>query len=222
MKILRRVFIGIAVLAVALVTGNRVEAGFVQTQQDQIAVYILVNVTPAPVAYRPQHTDDKIAVRMGLRGRGSTQFTDLIAQQQVDVRVQAEVSPNPKATMLYSNVPAVTINQVAGTTQSTVSCVYTVTVDTPSTTSWTLDDGLSNDFGNGFSGTDLANNTYLQGGTPQPTSTPFVVYPDNNNLWNTKEKSTGMHTYCVTLTLSIPAAAGQGAYGTNAIYTLYF
>lgn len=228
MKLLRAAFVLIAALAIALAASNRVKASFVQTQQDQIGVYVLVNVTPA-VAYHQGPSGDTIAMRMAMRGRGSALFTDTfqkvspteVAQQQAGVRVQAEVSPNPKGTLLYSNTPSVPINQVAGTTQ-TIPCAYTVTVDTPPTTSWTLDDGLSNDFGNGFPGGDLRNNTYLQAATPLPTSTPFIVYPDNNNTWNTKEKSSGMQTYCVTLTLSIPAAAGSGAYSTNAIYTLFY
>jgi hypothetical protein len=146
----------------------------------------------------------------------------MVAQAQSAVRVQANVSPNPNATLLYSNIPAVTINQTAGTTASTSSCVYTVTVDTASTIAWTLDDGLSGNFTTSWPGGDLANNTYLQSGAPQPTATPFVVYASNNNTWNPKEKSSGMQTYCVTLTLTIPATVPGGAYSTNAIYTLYY
>lgn len=229
MKMLRAAFVLIAAIAVALTASSRVKASFVQKQQDYISVVVLVNVTPAAVGYRSWQKAGNISMRMALRGRGSDRFTDFVryvpktevAQQQADVRVQAEVSPNPKGTMLYYNTPQVVFNQVAGTTQ-TKSCAYTITVDTPSTTSWTLDDGLSNDFGNGFSGNNLLNNTYVQAATPLPTSTPFIVYPDNNSTWNTKEKSSGMHTYCVDLTLTIPAAAGSGAYSTNAVYTLFF
>lgn len=231
MNRLRWMFAFLAVTAAALVLGGRTDASFLQQQRDQIAVYILVNVTPAPVVYAPTSEQGRLSLRMGLRGRGSAQFTDasplqlqrLVAQSQSAVRVQAEVSPNPNATLLYSNVPSVTINQTAGTTKSTASCVYTVTVDTPSTTSWTLDDGLSNDFVTGpWPGGDLSNNFYLQTGTPNPAPTPFVVYASNNNTWNPKVKSSGMQTYCVTLTLTIPSNIGQGAYTTNAIYTLYY
>jgi hypothetical protein len=232
MKWLRLTFCALAVIASALVLSARGNASFVQTQRDQIAVYIMVNVTPAPVAYtRPAPSDDRIALRMALRARGSGGFVDvsdaslkrLVAQTQSAVRVQAEVSPNPNATLLYSNQPAVIVNQTAGTTQTLPGCAYTITVDTPSTTSWTLDDGLSNDFVNGsWPGGDLANNTYLQSGLPQPTSTPFVVYSSNNNSWNVKAKSSGMQTYCVTLTLTIPSTIGQGAYTTNAVYTLFY
>lgn len=222
----------LAGLALTLVLGLPGNASFLQTQRDQIAIYILVNVTPVPVAYAPQRHDTRqIAMRMRLRARGSGDFVDvpdvrlgnLVAQQQSAVRVQAEVSPNPLATLLYSNVPEVVINQQAGTTQTTPSCVYTVTVDTSSTTSWTLDDGLSNDFVTGsWTGTNLLNNTSLQSGTPQPASTPFIVYPDNSNKWNQKFNGSGMKTYCVTLTLTVPSNIGQGAYTTNAIYTLYY
>lgn len=227
MRSLRVAFVLFAIAAIALAASDRVRAAFAQTLQDQISVEVLVNVTPAAVGFNGAANNGRISMRMAMRARGSDAFTDavgngspmLVAQQQAAVRVQAEVSPNPKGTLLYYNQPLVTFNQVAGTTQ-TLSCAYTVTVDTPSTTSWTLKDGLSNDFGNGFSGTLLRNNTYIA--TPQPTSTPFVVYPDNNSTWNTKYQSSGMKTYCVTLTLSIPAAAGSGAYSTNAVYSLYY
>lgn len=230
MKSLRAFFIALATGGLALAAGTGAVA-YLPKQQDQIAVYILVNVTPAPVVYRSHDTGAKIALRMAMRGRGSEAFPDafssiapnLVAQQQTDVRVQAEVSPNPNATLLYSNQAAVTINQTAGTTQSTATCVYTVTVDTPTTTLWSLDDGLGNDFENGWPGSDLANNTYLQGATPQPTSTPFVVYPDNNDTWyKFASNMTGMQTFCVTLTLTIPSNIAGGAYSTNAVYTLYF
>lgn len=221
------------IVALSLAMASRQGAvAYLPVQRDQIAVSILVNVTPAPIVYHPDSKDSRIAIRMALRARGSSRFVDapdgrlgnMVAQTQSAVRVQAEVSPNPNATLLYSNTPAVTINQTAGTTQSTPACVYTITVDTPSTTLWSLDDGLSNDFVTGsWPGADLANNTYLQGGTPLPRATPFVVYPDNNNAWyKFASNVSGMKTYCVTLTLTIPSNIGQGAYTTNAIYTLYY
>ena len=231
MNRLRWMLAAVAIAAVGLVLGGRGDAAFLQQQRDQIAVYILVNVTPAPVVYAPQSGEGRMSLRMGLRARGSSRFVDagplelrrLVAQTQSAVRVQAEVSPNPNATLLYSNVPNVTINQTAGTTQTTAACIYKVTVDTLSTTKWTLKDGLSNDFVVGsWSGKDLSNNFYLQSGSPQAAATPFIVYPDNNNTWNTKTSNSGMQTYCVTLTLTVPANIGQGAYTTNAIYTLYY
>lgn len=230
---LRWVFVSLMAVVIGLAVSQPGRSAFLQTQRDQIAVYILVNVTPAPVAYdaKPATGEIHIAARMMTRARGSAGLVDVpdfhlgnaVAQAQKAVRVQANVSPNPNATLLYSNVPTVTINQTAGTTATTPACVYTVTVDTAATTSWTLDDGLSNDFiANTWPGKNLANNTYLQSGTPQATATPFVVYASNNNTWNPKEKSSGMKTYCVTLTLTIPATVAGGAYSTNAIYTLYY
>lgn len=237
MNRLRWLFVGMMALVAALALGQRGESAFLQTQRDQIAVFIQVNVTPAPLGYHaaPSSADGSlhITARMAARARGASaemsgipNFTiggNVVAQAQSAVRVQANVTPNPNATLLYSNVPVVTINQQAGTTAATPACAYTVTVDTPSTKSWTLDDGLSGDFIAGtWPGKYLANNTYLQSGTPQPTATPFIVYANNNSVWNPKEKSTGMETYCVTLTLTIPASVPAGAYSTNAIYTLYY
>jgi hypothetical protein len=231
MNRLRVLFIGFAAMVIALALGQPGRSAFVQTQRDQIAVYILVNVTPAPLGYRVKSSAPiQIAARMLARAKGSEANVDVphfylgnaVAQAHSAVRVQANVSPNPNATLLYSNTPTVTINQTAGTTATTSSCVYTVTVDTLATTAWTLDDGLSGNFSSSFPGTDLANNTYPQAAAPQPTSTPFIVYANNNNTWNPKEKSSGMQTYCVTLTLTIPATVPGGAYSTNAIYTLYY
>jgi hypothetical protein len=223
-------------LAIVLVTGQRGHASFAQIQRDQISVVVLVNVTPAPLTYDPVKSEgiDRsagIALRMQMRARGGgaegmPNFDigdNVVAQAQSATRVQAEVSPNPNATLLYYNVPQVTINGTAGTTVVTPACAYTITVHTTSTISWTLDDGLSNDFsGATFPGNSLANNTYIQTATPQPTATPFVVYPNNNNSWFARAKGTGVQTYCVTLTLNIPRAVPGGAYSTNAVYTLYY
>jgi len=231
MNALRASFILFAALAAALLFGGRGNASFIQTQRDQISVYVLVNVTPAPIAYdNAADADRGIDVRMGLRARGSSNSVDALPAQMVaqstaqhGVRVQAEVSPNPNATLLYSNTPAVTLSAVAGTTVTSPPCAYTVTVHTLATTSWTLDDGLSNDFsGAAFPGKDLANNTYPQLGAPLATATPFIVYPNNNNAWYAREKSSGVQTYCVTLTLTVPSTVPGGAYSTNAVYTLYY
>lgn len=229
MRSLRIAFLALGTIAVALMAAGRVNA-FLQTQRAQIAVHIVVDVTPA-VAYVPGARPDRIDARMALRARGSARLVDsfsggplVIGQsQQSAVRVQAIVSPNPTATLLYWNVPTYPISQVAGTT-ATYSCAYTITVDTAATRSWTLKDGLSADFisSSAWSGTTLYNNTYLQSGAPQPAATPFVVYPDNNNTWNTKEVTSGMQTYCVSLTLTIPVSVPGGTYGTDAVYTLYY
>ncbi len=217
-------------LALVLAAASNSQASFLQTMQDQISVYILVNVTPAPIVYNPALRTDarRIETRVALRARGSSEFFDalapdrplVVAQAQQPVKVEAEVSPNPKATMLYSNVPADTITGTAGTSV-TQTCAYTVTVDTAKS-SWTLYDGLSNDFSSVFPGNSLANNTYLQGGTPNAQATPFYVYPDNNDNWAVVEKSSYQHTYCVDLVLTIPGNVPGGAYSTNAVYSLYY
>jgi hypothetical protein len=188
-----------------------------QQQRDQISVSIQVNVTPA-VAFRdsgPVPIDWRIA----MRARGSAP-ADYVAQAQSAVRVQAIVTPNPNATLLYYNSPSYVINQTAGTTAS-YSCAYTITVD-KTAVSWNLYDGLSNDFSSSFNGKGLANNTYVQGATPQPTATPFIVYPDNNSNWYKRVTASTAHTYCVDLTLTIPSTVPGGAYTTNAVYTLYY
>lgn len=218
---LRVTLIAVLAVAIGLAVGGRSNAGFVQLQRDQIAINILVNVTPAPVADR-NGVPFPIDWRIAMRARGSA-LADMVAQAQSAIRVQAMVSPNPNATMLYSNFPNVVINQTAGTTASTAACVYTITVDTPAATSWTLKDGLSSDFiTSTWPGKDVGNNTYLQAGTPQPTATPFVVYSTDGSTWNPKEKSNGKQTYCVTLTITIPSSVPGGAYTTNAVYTLYY
>lgn len=234
MKHLRWIFSVMLLGAFALLCGRTGHASFVQTQRDQIAVYILVNATPAvgyvPQAAPPEGAPVQIAMHTQLHAKGSGEFdnvpnfkiTDgMVAQQsQGDIRVQAQVTPNPNGTMLYSNTPAVVINQTAGTTQKT-TCAYTVTVDTTQA-SWTLYEGLSNDFASDFKGDNLSNDTYLQSATPHPTSTAFIVYPDNNKQWSILAKSSLAHTYCVDLSLTIPSAVAGGAYSTNAVYTLYF
>ena len=232
MSRLRWVLTAIAASAIVVTAGQRGHASFAQTQRDQISVVVLVNVTPAPVAYAPARSDRNsgISMRMQMRARGGGFESvpnfgigdNVVAQAQSAARVQAEVSPNPNATLLYYNVSEVSMTGTAGTTL-TATCAYTITVHTLATISWTLDDGLSNDFsGSTFPGNSLANNTYIQGGTPQPTSTPFVVYPNNNNSWFARAKSTGIQTYCVDLTLNIPKAVPGGAYSTNSVYTLFY
>lgn len=226
----------IVFVAMALVFDQPGQASFVQ-QQDQIAVAILINVTPAPIvlhsAPAPTIAQQQIVAHLSLRGASpalerafqaqNLHFISkpfLVAQNQQSVKVEAEVSPNPKATLLYSNQNSVTINAVGGTAVS-LPCAYTVTVDT-TRTYWLLYHGLSNDFSGAFLGGDLANNTYIQGTAPQPTSTPFIVYADNGNSWAHLSTNGLKKTYCVDLSLSVPVSIGQGAYSSNAVYTLYF
>lgn len=230
MSRLRILLAAVGALAIVLVAGQKGHASFVQTQRSQISVYILVNVTPAPVGYAPKDAaaPAPLAVGMRLRAKGSSDsvdavnvdLRDTVAQAQSAVRVQAEVTPNPNATLLYSNSTAVQMSGTAGTTV-TQPCAYTITAHTTQT-SWTIYEGLSNDFnGTAFPGKNLANNTYLQTGTPNPAPTAFVVYPDNNNQWSIMAKSGGTLVYCVDLAVTIPTTA-SGAYSTNAVYTIYY
>lgn len=226
-----------ALLLLSLALIQPVKAGL-QTQQAQIGVTIIVNVAPpTPVAYAPREApaatgSGEIAAKMSLQRAvpslnrvfeaQSLHFNQtsslVVAQAQVQkpLLVQAEVSPNPNATLLYSNNPTVTINATAGTTVQ-VPCAFTVTVST--TTSWSLDQGLSNDFATNFSGKDLGNNTYVS--TPKPTSTPYYVYADNGNEWTLAGTGSAITTYCVTLTLTVPSTVSAGTYSSNAIYTLF-
>lgn len=226
-------FIGV----MALAFNQPVQASFVQ-QRDQIAISILVNVTPAPIALRVVPTSTQsaqiIVAHISLHGASpaverafeaqSLQFEPgsyVVAQAiQNAVKVEAEVSPNPNATLLYSNQNSIVINAVAGTSV-VVPCAYQVTVDTTQTY-WQLDDGLSNDFAGSFLGNNLANNTHLVAASPNPTATPFYVYPDNGDRWVLRETSGLEKTYCVDLTLNVPVSVAQGAYSSNAVYTLYF
>lgn len=223
----------------ALVLAQPVKAT-ISTQQAQIGFTIVVNVTPSPVAYVPRASlggsNQGIVASTSLQrispslARGfraeSLQFeggSTLVAQVQHSVLVQAEVTPNPKGAILYTDVggnpgSSVTVNAVAGTTQQ-YPCAFTVTVGM--TTTWVLDEGLSNDFASGWSGKDLANDTYISAATPKPTSTPYVVYADDGSVWSQMATGTAMTTYCVTLTLTVPGTTDSGTYSTNAVYTLF-
>lgn len=225
---LQRLLICVFVLAAAALLQTQPSRGaLAQQQRAQQTVYILVNVTPAPVVYRQNAAPAGISARLALRGRGSdpavdaqpaSAFGNLVAQSQQAVRVQAEVTPNPNATLLVPNPTNVVINGTAGTTV-TAPCIYTITSNAAAIASWTIRQGLASDFSGAFSGTDLANNSYLQAGAPQPTSTPFIVYPSN---WTVMATNGYVKTYCVDLTLTIPVSVPGGAYSTTAVYTLYY
>jgi hypothetical protein len=218
-------------LSISIVFAAPSHGALSQQQRAQQGVYILVNVTPAPLVYNATQRDAApISARIALRAKGSQSLVDseaamdmgsLVAQAspQQAVRVQAEVTPNPNATLLVTNQQSVVINAVAGTTV-TQSCAYTVTSNAASIVSWTIRQGLSSDFATGFTGNNLANNSYLTpGGTPQPTATPFIVYPSS---WTVMASSGNTKSYCVDLTLTVPKTVAGGAYSTNAIYTLYY
>ena len=232
MKIrIHRAFLALAAVAMLIVVSKAPSIGGLAVQQRaQWTVYILVNVTglaSVPVPTRA-HSADSIAARFTLRAKGSQPnvdsealngMTNLVAQSQQSVRVQAEVTPNPNATLLVTNSQNITLSGTAGTT-ITQSCAYTVTSNAAAISSWSIKQGLYNDFiTTTWPGKDLANNSYIQTGTPQPTATPFIVYPTN---WTVMASSANTKTYCVDLTLTIPATVTTGAYSTTAVYTLWY
>lgn len=203
------------VACVVAVAGSPVLASLVQ-QRDQIAITIVVNVTPAPVSYARREargSADEIAVVGSVRRLVVAQVS-----AQKAVRVEANVSPNPNATLLYSDQPIVTVNATAGTSV-VLPCAYHVNVHT-TVNNWQLKHGLSNDLGGGFGGSNIANNSYLA--APNPTSTPFVVYANDGGIWAALQANSGIKTYCVDLTVKVPLAVAGGAYSTNAVYTLYW
>lgn len=219
-----------ALLAVSIVLAAPSHGALSQQQRAQQSVYILVNVTPAPLAYNSTRSDGSaISARIALRAKGSQPLVDseaaidintLVAQSapQQAVRVQAEVTPNPNATLLVTNQQSIVMSATAGTTV-TQSCAYTVTSNAAAIASWTIRQGLSSDFATSFPGNSLANNSYLTSATPQPTATPFIVYPSS---WTVMASSGNVKSYCVDLTLSVPKTVPGGAYSTNAVYTLYY
>lgn len=227
MTLLQRIALGVTAVAGFMLLIVAPAIATLQSQRAQITVTVVVNVTPNPLGYNgtvpaPAGVGAPISARFALRARGSEPAVDnLVAQTSVSVqhglKVQAQVTPNPQGTMLVSNQQSVQVSGTAGTTV-TQSCLYTVTVNTAQT-SWTLDDGLSANLASGFPGNDLSNNTYLQSGTPKPAATPFIVYP---TAWTAVAASTLSKTYCIDLSVTIPAAVTGGTYSTNAVYTLYY
>jgi hypothetical protein len=154
------------------------------------------------------------------------------AVQQGGVEVRASISPNPLGTVLYAGCtgipvgcPNVIVPVTAGT-QTSVSCPYTVTVDTTQG-SWTLEHGLFSDFAGTndqganqtFSGRLLFNNSHLT--TPLPAYTPFIVYSDGQAFVNLATGG-GMKTYCIDLRITVPTTVFTGNYYSNATYSLYY
>jgi hypothetical protein len=235
MKRLRLALIAAGLAVLGLVLAQPVRAT-IATQQAQIGVTIVVNVSPSPepstVGLNPGRAPAaSIAVGMSLHNAApaidrafqaqSLHFEPasglLVAQVQKPNLVQAEVSPNPNATLLTSNSGSVIINATAGSTVQ-VPCAFTVSID--SAKSWQIDEGITNDFGSSFPGKDLANNTYVS--SPKPTSTPYVVFADDGSVWSLLGSGSTPTTYCVTLTVTVPGAVTAGTYSSNAIYTLFF
>jgi hypothetical protein len=182
---------------------------------------------------RPRPVEEFHAEQLSLLGK-----PELVAQSnQGAVKVEAEVSPNPNATLLYQTCPTppaatspycssggATIPVTAGVT-TTVTCAYQVVVDTTQS-SWTLDHGLYTDFENsgtgavGFAGGYVSNSAYYA--TPKPAFTPFVVYSDDGGTWAKLTSSSYAKTFCVDLEISVPASVAAGTYSSNATYSVYY
>ncbi len=235
MKRLQLLIIAVGALVLALVLAQPVKAT-IQTQQAQIAITIVVPVAGTPIAYVPHQVPahgQPVVSSIGLRRAASAlrrpfraealQFgSNIVAQAQVQnpLLVQAEVTPNPKATILISNTPSYTFNPgVAPGSIVHATCAFTVTVNMSS--AWSLEEGITSDFSSTFLGKDLANDTYKNAATPLPTSTPYIVYADDGKVWSGLASGTAITTYCVDLTVTVPAATTDGVYFTNAVYTLF-
>jgi hypothetical protein len=212
-----------------------------QSQRGQIGITILVNVTnPLGYKHQPGATDtNTIVASAHLHGAPlaierafeaqqlhfvQRAASTMVAANTGGVKVEAEITPNPNATLLTSDAPgyAVTLNATAGVPM-TVTCAYHVKVQT-TVTNWQLKHGLSADFTNGvksWNGSYLSNNSY-SGGTPLPTSTPFTVYADNGGSWAILGNGSLTQQYCVDLIINVPTSVLTGTYSSNAIYTLFY
>lgn len=241
MKRLQIFLIAAGFMMLALVLAQPVKAT-IQTQQAQIFLNISVQVVGTPVVgYVPHQTQAGVpsiasALRRALpslqrafhaEGIHFEGDSTLIAQAQVQhsVLVQAEVTPNPKGTILVSNVPNVMMTAAPGqTVQLMPRCALTVTVNMA--TAWSLEEGIATDLtdpsnGAAFAGKYLANDTYKNSATPLPTSTPYIVYATDGSVWSGLGSGTAITTYCVDLTVSVPASTTDGTYTTDAVYTLF-
>ncbi len=211
---LRLLFSAVAALAVAIVIGGHTPVSATTSYVTQIGVTLTVNVTPAPIVF---------AVHRRMRAaRIVPSHGEVVAQTQAQnsVGVRARVSPNPMATILTASQYTANVNAVAG--QTTVyPCLFSVTVHT-AIARWVLNGGLSNDFTPSWPGSNLSYAMYMGAAASPQTYTAFVVYPDNNNVGRAVIPSgAGTQTYCVDLSLFIPATVPSGAYSTTAVYSLY-
>ncbi|MGA7746332.1 MAG: hypothetical protein WBA06_06640 [Candidatus Aquilonibacter sp.] len=229
------VALGIAILGIVLTQPVKAT---IQTQQAQIVVNVVVQVVGTPIGYVPHQAPAQGGLTIasalrravpsvqrafnaeGLHFEGDSSTLVAQAQVQHSVLVQAEVTPNPKGTILVTNVPNVTVTAAPGqTVRVTPACSLTVTVNM--TTAWSLEEGVTSDFASGFPGKDLANDTYKNSATPLPTSTPYIVYADDGSVWSGLGSGTAITTYCVDLTVTVPLTVTDGTYVTNAVYTLF-
>jgi hypothetical protein len=234
----------IALCVVALAAGLYGRAtSAIQQQRSQIGIGIIIDVTPGPVAMafrrahgmqsqpQPLHVaysthrlraGEKRHVPSFILSDGTIQ----LAQAQGNIPVRANVTPNPSATLLYSNTTSVEFGGVAGAS-TRLTCAFTLTVDT-AIKSWTLDAALAQDFidVSTWPGRDLSYAMYASPG-PSPRPSPeataaYVVYPDNNNTAVAVVQSGLSQVYCVDLTIFIPPTIPSGSYSTTAIYTLLY
>lgn len=204
----------LAAFALVFLARSGADAAFVQVQRTQAAIYIAINVLPAPMSRRP---DPRMVAFDGAH------FDVAQVQKQSGIPVKANVIANPYGNLLTTSTNAITYTQQAGKTV-VYPCAYHVKVTT-TIASWTLYTGLSNDFDTSFNGNDLSWVDY-PGMPPTPPTSPlfqiFRVYPDNNNAWQADRRGSGTYDECVDLTLAIPASVPGGSYATNAIYSIYY
>lgn len=226
---LKKFFLAFLVLAVFPVVAQAI----IVQQRDQIAVTIVVNVTPNPVGYRAGPGGAAgIVGTLSLHGSGMQKMrfqaealhfapgaSQVAAGNQAPLKVEANVSPNPLATLLYSDQNQVTVNATAGGAAVKIACAYHVTVSTAQTY-WQLKDGLYSDFSSGFSGASLSRVSYVS--VPASSPTPFPVYADNGGVWAALDTNQLSKTYCVDLSLTVPGTVPGGTYSSNAVYTLYY
>ncbi len=236
MKRFQLLSIAVGALIIGLVFAQPVKAT-IQTQQSQIIIPIFVQVIGTPIGYAPHQAPGQMTIASTLdraapalqrtyRAEGlhfASDDSTLVAQAQVQhsVLVQAEVTPNPKGTILVSNYPSVSVTAAPGQTVKVLpACYFQVTVNM--STAWSLEEGITSDLSGGtFPGKDIANDTYKLAATPLPTSTPYIVYADDGGVWSGLASGTAITTYCVDLTVTVPLAVPDGNYSTNAVYTLF-
>jgi hypothetical protein len=244
MKRLQIFLIAAGFMMVALVMAQPVKAT-IQSQQMQIFLNISVDVVGTPiVGYVPHQAPAQAGVPSiasalrraapsmqrafsaeGLHFTGDSTLVAQAAGVQHNVLVQAEVTPNPKGTILVSNVPNVSMTAAPGQTV-TVQPLCSLQVSVNMSTAWSLEEGIATDLtlGGGSAtlpGTALTNNTYKLAATPQPTSTPYIVYATDGSVWSGLASGTAITTYCVDLTVTVPPSTTDGVYSTDAVYTLF-
>jgi hypothetical protein len=239
MKRLQLFLIAAGLTMLALVLAQPVKAT-IQSEQAQLLLNVSVQVVGTPIAYAPHQTSGQMTIASALRravpsiqrafraeGIHFDGDSTLVAQAQVQhsVLVQAEVTPNPKGTILVSNVPNVAVTAAPGQTVTTTTSPCALTVSVNMASAWSLEEGaataLTSGSGSTFPNTALANNTFLNSGTPRPTSTPYIVYATDGNVWSGLASGSTITTYCVELTITVPASATDGTYSTEVVYTLY-